>query len=104
VAGVVDFDFARWLGLAEDEGCVKAGENTFAEDTIDLLNDLTKWKANADEAAEERVELRHENGGGDAFAGDITEDEEELAVSEDEVAVVSADRASGQIVIAGLPV
>src|SRR6202000_3077031 len=103
VSGIVNFDFAGGLGLAKDEGCVEAGEDALTEDAIDLFNDLAEGKADADETAEEGVELGHEHGGGDAFAGDITEDEEELAVGEDEIAVVSADGAGGCVMIASFP-
>jgi hypothetical protein len=59
---------------------VESGQRALAEDAIGLRHHLPQREVHATQPAEQRVELRHEHGSGHAFAGDVAEDEEQVAV------------------------
>src|SRR5580658_4441382 len=100
---VVDFDGAVPCCATADDRDVVSGEDLFAYRSIYVRDDEAEWDAHGEEVAKERVNLGHEQGGGDAFSRDVAEEEVELAVVLDEVAVVAADGAQGSVVVAGVP-
>src|SRR5580658_4683246 len=100
---VVDLYFAVWCCATADDRDVVSGEDLFAYRSIYVRDDEAEWDAHGEEVAKERVNLGHEQGGGDAFSGDVAEEEVELAVVLDEVAVVAADGSERSVVVVGVP-
>ena len=79
--------------VGEEDGGVSAVDGVLVEEAIDGPEEELGFVAREGElAAEVGLEIGHEERGGDAFAGDVADDEAETLVSEgEEVVVVSAD-------------
>ena len=63
-----------------------------------ISRSLSRASRDAREAAEHGVEMGHEQGSGDAFARDVTEQENEFAVvvrRENQIAIIAADHSGG---------
>ena len=107
MAGAADFDFAAAAGAAADQGGVLAGDGALAEDAIGHFEKFIERQIHAGEAAEHGVEMRHEQRSGDAFAGDITEQEDEFAVvmrRENQIAIIAADHSGGMVAVVDAPI
>ena len=74
---------------------VLSRQRTFAQDAVDVADNLSEREGHAGKAAEQGVKLRHHHGSCHAFTGDVTQKEEELPIGGDQVAVVAADGADG---------
>src|ERR1700679_943734 len=103
MACIKELDIAARLGAPADQGRVSSGEPAVAQKAVDVNNNLRQGKTHADEAAEERVELRHPHRCRYALAHDIAEHEEEPPMGWVKVTIVAADRSKGRVVIAGFP-
>src|SRR5882757_8105767 len=79
--------------VGEEDGGVGGVGGVLEEETDDGLEEELWLVAGEGElAAEVGLEIGHEQGGGDAFAGDVADDESEPLVAEgEEVVVVAAD-------------
>src|SRR5215469_15580142 len=103
MACIVDFYGAVGLRLTADDGDVISRKDFFADRAVDVRDDKVERKAHGDEIAKERMNLRHEQRGCNAFARDVAEKEVEGAIVLDEVAIVAADGAERSVVIACVP-
>jgi hypothetical protein len=103
MAGVMDFDFSGGFSLPADQRGVLAGQSAFTEDSVGLDDYLTEREAEADQAPEQGVELRHQHGSCHALAGDISEHEEKLSIVGDQVAIVTTYRAERCVMVTSLP-
>ena len=79
--------------VGEEDGGVGAVGGVLEEEAVDGLEEELGFVAREGElAAKVGLKIGHEESGGDAFAGDVTDDEAEALVSEgEEVVVVAAD-------------
>ena len=79
--------------LGEEEGGVGAGGGVLKEHAVDRgEKTLGRFKSDADLTAKIGLQIGHEERGGDAFSGDVADDEREAVAAEiEEVVVVSAD-------------
>src|ERR1700761_759499 len=100
---VVDFNVTVWLRLAAYDRYVVSGQDLFADGSIDVGDDQIQRNAHGEKVAKECVNLRHEQRRGDAFAGDVAEEEVERAVVLDEITVVATDCAKGSVVVVRVP-
>src|ERR1700737_4133043 len=79
--------------VGEEDGGVGGVGGVLKEEAGDGLEEELRLGAGGGElAAEVGLEIGHEKSGGDAFAGDVADDESEALVAEgEEVVVVAAD-------------
>ena len=98
VAGVDALEAARpGIVGGEEEGGVAVRRRGFVDQHVDLVHELGEIAGSVEgDAAERGAEAGHEERGGDAFAGDVTDGEAEAAVLEiEDVVVVAADTEGG---------
>ncbi len=76
----------------------------FCKKAVDVCDNLAERQGYLREAAEQRMKLCHQHRGSLAFAGDVAQQEKELPIRRDQVAIVAADGADRCEVIACFPV
>jgi len=90
-------------GASHDESRVLSGESAFAENAVGGFDHAVERETGFSETAKRCVEMAHEHGSSDTFAGNVSQHEEQTALRFDKVAIVAADHPSGLIVKADIP-
>src|SRR5437899_559607 len=76
VTGVADLHLAALTDPAADDRREIRRKSPFAEDPVGLGEQFARRLRGRDQAAKNRVQLRHEHGSSYSLAGDIPDDEE----------------------------
>ena len=101
--GVADLQRAVTMEPPAHQGGVGAGRRGGGEQPVGAGQHFGEGQVQGGQAAEGRLQVGHQHGGGDALAGHVAQDEEQVPVAADEVAVVTADHRQGAVLQVELP-
>ncbi len=106
MASVRQFDRARSQCAPADQCGIVATEHGFAKNPVRARHELVERQVKSVERTEKRVQVRGEHRGRNAFSRGISKYKEYLAVAlvDDQIAIVAADRTCRRVVVIGLPV
>src|SRR5450755_679027 len=90
-------------GAADDESCELSGESALAENSVGVFHHAIERETASGEDTKRGVEVAHEHGGRDTFAGNIAQHKEQAAGGFEKIAVITTDHARGLIVVADVP-
>src|SRR5271168_4311043 len=103
MASIEELDLATGYGASADQRGVLSRASAVAQEAVDVNNNLRQRQADADQAAKQRVQLRHPHRCRDAFSRNIAEHKEELPPVWVQIAIVAADGPDRRVMIARFP-
>ncbi len=88
---------------AHDESGKLSRESALAENTIGILNHAIERETGFSESTKCCVQMAHQHGRGNAFAGNIAQQEQQSIAGLKKIAIVAAHHVGGLIVVADFP-